>query len=236
MYKGRVAIVNGSATTLDYLPDDSIDLVFTDPPFGANINYSEMNLLWESWLGSFTDNTNEAIVNRVQGKGVVEYEGLMTSSLRECYRVLRKGHWLLLVFMNSSSEVWNSLRNSIDSAGFEIARMDIFDKQHGTFKQFVSENVAGMDLVLHCKKRIGSFHSPSPRSNVARADLVAFLEGRRGELPTSTYLHVGRSEEIDFRTLYSEWVAEAFRRSTEMIDFATFRDVAQRWLTGEGIY
>jgi len=62
-YEGDRAVIAGSATDLNYLPDESIDFIFTDPPFGANINYSEMNILWESWLGEFTDATNEAIVN-----------------------------------------------------------------------------------------------------------------------------------------------------------------------------
>ncbi|MBK6431533.1 MAG: hypothetical protein IPF85_12335 [Anaerolineae bacterium] len=101
-YTARSVVVLGSATNMDYLPDNSIDLIFTDPPFGANINYSEMNILWESWLGQFTDTAHEAIVNRVQGKDVEAYQNLMTASMCECFRVLRSGHWMLLVFMNSS--------------------------------------------------------------------------------------------------------------------------------------
>ena len=134
------------------LPDDSIDFIFTDPPFGGNINYSEMNILWESWLDVFTDTRDEAIINRAQGKSVDDYEKLMTDSLKEAYRVLRPNHWMVLVFMNSSKEVWRALSSSIKSAGFRIKKVSIFDKQHGTFKQFVSENTAGADLMLHCKK------------------------------------------------------------------------------------
>ena len=44
-YSGESVIRTGSATRLDFLPDESIDFIFTDPPFGANINYSEMNFL-----------------------------------------------------------------------------------------------------------------------------------------------------------------------------------------------
>src|SRR5205823_1718444 len=61
LYTGSTVVVQNSATSLGYLPDNSIDLIFTDPPFGGNINYSEMNLLWESWLDSFTNTTDEAI-------------------------------------------------------------------------------------------------------------------------------------------------------------------------------
>ena len=103
-YRGTAVIRTGSATDLDFLPDNSVDFIFTDPPFGANINYSEMNFLWESWLGKFTDPISEAVINRYQSKDLEEYQALMTDSLKEAYRVLRMGHWMVLVFMNSSEK------------------------------------------------------------------------------------------------------------------------------------
>jgi hypothetical protein len=67
----------GSATACT-LRDNSIDYVFTDPPFGGNIMYSELNFLPESWLKVFTNNMSEAIVNRAQNKSLLEYQELMT--------------------------------------------------------------------------------------------------------------------------------------------------------------
>lgn len=116
-YLGRCVVNTGSATNLSFLPDDSIDLIFTDPPFGANINYSEMNMLWESWLKVYTDAADEAIVNRVQKKDAGRYQELMTKSLKECYRVLRPGHWLVLVFMNSAEDIWDRIRSAVLDAG-----------------------------------------------------------------------------------------------------------------------
>jgi DNA modification methylase len=233
-YQGRVVVVNGSATMLSGVPNDSVDLIFTDPPFGANINYSEMNLLWESWLGAYTDNTDEAIVNRVQSKGVAEYEKLMTKSVEECYRVLRPGHWMLLVFMNSSRDVWAALRSAIAAAGFEVKKMDIFDKQHGTFKQFVSDNTAGMDLVLHCFKSAAGFRKSSRIPIQLKTDVLSFLQSKDKLLPTNTFLHVGRAEEIDFRTLYSEWLARSYGENKELMDFAAFREFVKRELSKGG--
>lgn len=69
-YTGKSVIHTGSATNLSFLPDESVDLIFTDPPFGSFINYSEMNILWESWLGVFTDSKNEAIVSKVQKRAL----------------------------------------------------------------------------------------------------------------------------------------------------------------------
>ncbi len=223
-YKGRKAVICHSATELSYLPDESIDFIFTDPPFGGNINYSEMNILWESWLGEYTDKTNEAIINKVQGKDIDDYEHLMASSLSECYRVLRKGHWMLLVFMNSSKKVWYAIKNALHRAGFSIERLDIFDKQQGTFKQFVSENTAGCDLVLHCRKRVQADLKSDLKKNISyKESILAFLEKRNNLIPITVYQHVDRDNERDWRRLYSEWLAFGLPKEHELADFSKFR-------------
>lgn len=230
-YRGHVAVVRGSATDIEHLPDESVDLIFTDPPFGGNINYSDMNFLWESWLGEFTDTAQEAIVNRFQNKGIEEYCSLMTRSLRECYRVLRPGRWLLLMFMNSSGRVWRALRQAVLAAGFKIVQADVFDKRHGTFKHFVAENATGYDLVLHCLKpgRAESSYATEPVS-AGRGSVVAFLKGLSLKDYTKDFLHVDRVPELDFRKLYSEWTAEIIRQGGQHLDFTEFRRVAREWI------
>jgi DNA modification methylase/transcriptional regulator with XRE-family HTH domain len=231
-YSGRCVVVNGSATNLATLPDSSVDMIFTDPPFGANINYSEMNLLWEAWLGAFTDATDEAIMSRSQGKSVEDYQRLMTRSLQECFRVLRPGRWMLVVFMNSSGKVWEALRHAVLDAGFSIERADSFDKQHGTFKQFVSENVAGEDLVLHCRKS-GKPQTTGSSAEPAEASVRRFLSRADIGHTRTVYLHVDRSDEIDVRKLYSEWLSTAMVDGITPIDMVAFRKLVREAFAGE---
>ena len=221
----------GSATRLDVLPDESVDLVFTDPPFGANINYSDMNFLWESWLGRTTDTTEEAIVNRMQGKGVDEYAKLLQSSLSEAYRVLRAGHWMLLVFMNSSAEVWAAIRAAVDAAGFTLVSADVFDKHHGTFKQFVSPNTTGADLVLHCLKPAGPVATKADSTFESLDKFLASIDLTRYVQP---FLHVARPSEMDFRRLYSEWISMSVANGSDaFLDFAEFRQQVMRHVGSE---
>jgi hypothetical protein len=183
-----------------------------------------MNILWESWFDCFTNIAEEAIVNRFQHKDVARYGQLMTQSLKECHRVLRCGHWMILVFMNSSHEVWQVLSDAVMDAGFSVERVDIFDKQHGTFKQFVSDNTAGCDLMLHCRKVKAAQTSASPPTFTVAADMVRlFLDERRGAIPKLSYLHVRREDDIDYRMLYSEFLAKRLINKGNLIDFATFR-------------
>jgi DNA modification methylase len=146
-----------------------------------------MNILWESWLKAYTDAKDEAIVNRTQKKDASRYQELMTNSLAECYRVLRPGHWLVLVFMNSSEDIWDRIRSAVLDSGFRIERIDIFDKQHGTFKQFVSDNTAGADLMLHCRKPQGAMKTELRESAGAAASVMDFLHAREGTVPMLPY-------------------------------------------------
>ena len=222
-YHGESVVRTGCATQLDFLPDESIDFVFTDPPFGANINYSEMNFLWESWLGRFTDSTSEAIINRYQGKDIESYRVLMTDGLKEIHRVLRTDHWMVLVFMNSSRKVWDALIEAIEDAGFSIQKVNIFDKQHGTFKQFVSDNTAGADLMIHCKKMQSHHHVQDRKETTSISE---FLLRQNDRLPMLPYIHVRREAEVDYRTLYSRYMAIAIQKGLTIVSFSEFRDEA----------
>ena len=225
-YSGNAIVRTGSATDLLFLPNDSVDFIFTDPPFGANINYREMNILWESWLGFHTDVTDEAIVSRTQGKGIKEYQQLLTDSFSEAYRVLRFGHWMVVVFMNSSGKIWEAIRSSIVGAGFDIQRIDIFDKQHGTFKQYVSENTAGSDLMIHCRK-ISHVNQMKTRGDQYQ-DISKFVEDNLSTIPIIPFLHVRRNDEVDYRTLYSKYVSAGFNSNRKIHGFARFRKEAKR--------
>src|SRR5581483_8092082 len=64
---GEAKVLRGSATELAGVAENSIDYVFTDPPFGSNIYYSDCALLWEAWLGEFTPVEQEILINRKKG-------------------------------------------------------------------------------------------------------------------------------------------------------------------------
>lgn len=227
----NVEVSTQSACSLPQLADESVDYVFTDPPFGGNINYSEMNFLWESWLGAFTDNSQEAIVNKAQGKNLGEYGGILTGAFAEIRRVLKTDGWLTVMFHNSSRQVWNALQEAIERAGFEIEGTQTFDKKHGTFKQFVSDNAVGFDLVLHCRKAAGDREARRSDSLDSLAEAAAFV---RGELERCRsdyvvrYLHVKREDEFDFRRLYANWLAGVLPKAHVSLGFEEFRALARR--------
>jgi transcription elongation factor Elf1 len=77
--EGNVLITTQSSTAVPQIPDNTIDYIFTDPPFGSNIMYSELNFIWESWLNVFTNEKREAIVSQLHGKNYSVHDMFTTT-------------------------------------------------------------------------------------------------------------------------------------------------------------
>ena len=152
-YKSHSACVTTNQSSSNLLfANDFVDYIFTDPPFGGNLMYSELNFLWEAWLKVFTDNKPEAIENKVQDKGLAEYQELMTRCFEEYYRILKPGRWMTVEFHNSKNSVWNAIQEGLQRAGFVIADVRTLDKQQGSFKQVTSASAVKQDLIISTYK------------------------------------------------------------------------------------
>ena len=141
----------GTADALQ-LEDNSVDYIFTDPPFGANINYSELNSLPEPWLRVITNNEHEAIENPSQGKDAQHYRDTMARCFYEYYRVLKPGKWMTVEFSNTSASVWNSIQSALQYAGFVVANVSSLDKKQGSFNAVTTTTAVKQDLVITCYK------------------------------------------------------------------------------------
>src|SRR5271157_5573581 len=85
----NVCISTQSSTDLSAIPANSIDYIFTDPPYAEKVQYGELNFVWEAWLDFDTTwHEEEIIVNAVRGKSAADWEVLMKKALNECLRVL----------------------------------------------------------------------------------------------------------------------------------------------------
>ncbi|MHC1596360.1 MAG: DNA methyltransferase [Candidatus Syntropharchaeales archaeon] len=148
-------ILSQSCSNLENTPTNSIDYIFTDPPFGGNLMYSELNFLWEAWLRVFTNNREEAVINNVQRKGLPEYQHIMESCFSEYYRVLKPGRWMTVEFHNSKNSVWMAIQEALSRAGFIVADVRTLDKQQGSFKQVTSASAVKHDLIISAYKPNG---------------------------------------------------------------------------------
>ena len=140
------------SATKNIVMDNSVDYVFTDPPFGANIMYSELNYLSESWLRVKTNNKEEAIQNKTQSKSTLDYQNLMTDSFKEYYRILKPSRWMTVEFSNTSAAVWNAIQNSIQRAGFIISSVTAIDNTRGGLHAMLGPTAVKQNLIISCYK------------------------------------------------------------------------------------
>ncbi len=134
------------------IPDNSIDYIFIDPPFGSNRYYAELNYLWESWLRVFTNQLPEAVESPSQNKNLYRYQQLMEAGFVECCRILKPGRWITVEFSNTSAAVWNAIQTAMAEAGFVIADVRGLSKGQGSINAYTTPTAVRQDLVISAYK------------------------------------------------------------------------------------
>lgn len=120
-------LLTQSSTSLP-LPDESVDAVITDPPYGGNVQYIELSNFWAVWLPetigveSLIDNPAEVVKKRYKEGEDERFECLLGRVFSECFRVLKNDGWLVITFNNRDSGVWFSMLRAARQAGFHLVR------------------------------------------------------------------------------------------------------------------
>jgi hypothetical protein len=176
---------------------ESVDYIFTDPPFGDNFAYWELNYLVESWHKVLSAGSREAGVdrskaNRSYQKSLSDYQRIMQSCFEEYFRLLKPGRWMTVVFSNSKNSVWRALQEAIGAAGFVVADVRTLDKQQLSFKQVTSAAVK-QDLVISAYKPTEVLQQCFELGRASVDGAWAFVREHLHNVP----VFVGRSNEVE---------------------------------------
>lgn len=151
----QYAILNQSSSAIVGLPDNSVDLIVTDPPYGSYLNYGELSAFWTSWLSkyipdikSIPDMEQEAVPARKKGfpgwKSFDDYQDILGSVFKEAYRVLKPGSYCVVTFNNKEPEAWLAFLTAVKQAGFYLRRDGvIFQDGVETYKRTIDSRRAG---------------------------------------------------------------------------------------------
>lgn len=224
---------------LHQIMDNSVDYIFTDPPFGSNLMYSELNYNMESWLNIKTNNNSEAIVSVIQRKNILEYQSLMEKCFKEYYRVLKPNRWITVEFSNSKASVWNSIQEAMQKAGFVIANVAALDKKQGSFKAVTSTTAVKQDLVISAYKPSKENISKMRAESNTPASAWTFVSQHLEKLPVFSGAK-GEASIVSERTpriLFDRMVAYHVQNGLPVpISSAEFQEgVAQRFPMRDGM-
>lgn len=233
--------ITSCQSSTDFCSSGNFDYMFIDPPFGANLNYSELNFLWEAWLKVVTNSKPEAIVEtKVQKKNLDEYRHLMTTCFKEAYRVLKPGRWMTVEFSNTKAAVWNAIQTALTDAGFITANVSALDKQQGSFKAVTTPTAVKQDLVISAYKPNDGLEERFNLNAGSENGVWEFVRTHLKQLPV-VKLNNGRLEQVAERQnhlLFDRMVAFHLQRGvTVPLSAAEFHaGLEQRFPVRDGIY
>ena len=231
-------VATASTTASLGIPNNTVDYIFTDPPFGENIYYADLNFLVESWHRVLTNAVPEAIVDRFKKKGLPEYQRLMQRCFEEYQRVLKPGRWITVVFHNSRNAVWTAIQEAMLAAGFVVADVRTMDKRQGSYRQITSTAVK-QDLVISAYKPNDGLDARFALTKGTEEGVWDFLRTHLGQLPVFV-ARDGRVEVVNERQphlLFDRMVAfHVLRNVTVPLSVGEFlAGLAQRFPERDGM-
>lgn len=163
----KIIISTESCTDLFSVPNNSIDYIFTDPPYSDKVPFSDLNLPWEAWLKFDTEwIEKEIIIHPDQQKGINEWSSLMKKAFQRMYDVLKPARWLTLCYHDTSDGSWSLIQDIATEVGFIPDSLDnalYIDVSQKSFQQIVADKVNKRDLVINFRK---------PRHNETKEDII----------------------------------------------------------------
>ena len=140
------------------LPDRSIELVVTDPPFFDNVHYSELADFFHAWhqltpqakAGSGDTTRSPA---EVQDTDADHFAAKLRAVFRECHRILKDDGLLIFSYHHSRDEGWKSLAEAVLGAGFAVVNTQPVKAEMSvaTPKSQTKEPIQ-LDIVIVCRK------------------------------------------------------------------------------------
>ena len=117
-------IKTNNALELEKLvPSNSVDYIFTDPPYGGEIQYLELSTIWAAWLKIDQPFADEITINPNQDKNFDSYHNMLRAAFRQMFMVLKPGKYLTVTFHSSEIKVWNSIIRAVVLSGFDLEKI-----------------------------------------------------------------------------------------------------------------
>ena len=145
----------GDSSCID-IPDKSVDIVVTDPPFFDNVQYSQLADFFYYWLNQtleFSSITTTRHASEVQDTNSELFTRKLTAVFAECHRVLRDNGLFIFTYHHARHEGWISVHRAIRHAGFVCMQgYPIKAEMSVSMPLQQATSPIHLDLILICRK------------------------------------------------------------------------------------
>ena len=165
IFRGRSIYLSCGSSDDTGLPDKSIDLIVTDPPFFDNVHYSELADFFFAWQAlyprGFIENTPTTRHEReVQDTDPDRFALKLCAVFTECGRILKDDGLLVFTYHHSRKEGWSSLVSAIYGAGFTVVNAHpVRSEMTVAAPKAQAKEPIQLDMVLVCKKKAADTRS-----------------------------------------------------------------------------
>lgn len=139
------------------IPDESVDLVITDPPYLGQVPYSEYMQLYQAFLENDIDYESEIVITNAKNrkKDYNDYLALMNDAFKNVSRMLKNDSYMFLYFHDSSLTVWNDLIKIFDRNDLIFKTSIHISKSQKTLKKILDpkKTMNGETLLVFKKEK-----------------------------------------------------------------------------------
>lgn len=168
-----VATRNSAATDL---PDGSVDLVVTDPPYMDNVHYAELADFFHAWLRAMCPFDGYPSYGTTRSKGEVqnadptEFGKVIEEVWSECARVLKKGGLLAFTFHQARISGWVRVIESLERAGFCVTAVQpVKGEMTTSVVKSGTREPSNLDSIVVCRRKVDDAANPHDSLEAALA-------------------------------------------------------------------
>jgi len=158
------------------LPDHSVDVVLTDPPFFDNVHYSQLADFFHVWQrhilgenGHWSSDTTRS-EHEVQNVNAEDFTDRLLAVWSETERILKDDGLLAFTYHHSRPEGWHCVLQALMKAGFAItATQPIKAEMSVAMPKHQAKEPIDIDIIMVCRKRsrLNARHWRGDLKNVA---------------------------------------------------------------------
>jgi putative DNA methylase len=141
------------------LPDASVDLIVTDPPFFDNVHYSELADFFFAWQslyprGFLQDRDTTRHPSEVQDADAAHFAAKLQAVFAECQRILKPNGLLAFTYHHSRADGWTALVEALFDAGFGVVNAHpVKAEMSVAVPKSQAKEPIQLDIIFVCRKR-----------------------------------------------------------------------------------
>ena len=121
------------------VPDSSVDLVITDPPYLGQVPYSEYMQIYKAFLGKDINFSDEIVMTNAKKRNIeyAAYMKMMGEAFKNISRMMKNESYMFMYFHDPSLRFWCDLIDVFTKANLEFVTTIHVDKTVKTLKKIL---------------------------------------------------------------------------------------------------